>query len=66
MFRPISGHPQVYSLCLKHFEEGIFLPQYVLITNCEPGDDLNRSKHVVLHNKLNLVVFGRILTLFLL
>jgi hypothetical protein len=25
MFRPISGHPQVHNLCLKHTEEGICL-----------------------------------------
>jgi hypothetical protein len=25
MFRPISGHPQVHSLCLKHSEEGILM-----------------------------------------
>jgi hypothetical protein len=51
MFRPISGHPKVHNLCLKHTEEGIeilliafygfvFLLQYVLNTNFEPEDDL--------------------------
>jgi hypothetical protein len=28
---------------------------------CEPEDDLNRSKHVFLCNKWNVVVFGQIL-----
>jgi hypothetical protein len=25
MFRPISGHPQVHNLCLKHTEEGLYI-----------------------------------------
>ena len=39
-------------------EEEIVLSQYVLKTNYELEDDLHRSKHVVLYNRKNLVVFG--------
>jgi DNA phosphorothioation-dependent restriction protein DptG len=36
----------------------LFMPQYVLKNNnYEPEDDLNRSKHVVLYNKWNVVVW---------
>jgi predicted metalloendopeptidase len=26
IFRPISGHPHIYNLCLKHIGEGIYIP----------------------------------------
>jgi hypothetical protein len=32
------------------------------LSDCEPENDLNRSKHVVLFNKWYVVVFGRILS----
>jgi hypothetical protein len=41
-------------------EEEIVPSQYVLKTNYELEDDLNRSKHVVLYNRKILVVFGQI------
>ena len=45
------------------FYEPLFLLQYVLKNkNCEPEADLNRSKHVVLCNKWDVVVFGRTLS----
>jgi hypothetical protein len=48
VFRPISGLPHIHSLCLKHTDEGISCSQsvfrtYVLNTDCEHEDDLNRS-----------------------
>jgi hypothetical protein len=40
------------------------IPQYVLKNkNCEPEDDLNQSKCVLLCNEWKVVVFGRILFL---
>jgi hypothetical protein len=45
------------------FYEPLFLPQYVLKNkNCETENALNWWKHVVLCNKWNVVVFGRILS----
>jgi hypothetical protein len=63
---PDYDHDFNISIVLIAFYGFMFLPQYVLNTDCEPEDDLNRSKHVVLYKKENLVVFGRISTCFLL
>jgi hypothetical protein len=78
MFRPISGHPQVHNLCLKHIEQGTQVRtmrlQYIsksssLRTSLLAQYVLNTnfvpnhtSKHVVQYNKWNLVVFRRNLT----
>jgi hypothetical protein len=44
----------------KYRGRNIFLPQYVLKTNCEPKDDLREVKTcVVLYNKHNFVFFGQ-------
>jgi hypothetical protein len=61
-FRLSSGSQFLFS---KHIEEGInVLPQYVLNTNFELEDDLKLSKHVVLCNKRNIIVFIQILSWF--
>jgi hypothetical protein len=44
MFRPFSSHHQVHNWSLKQIEEEIYvyiyLPEYILKTNCEPEDYL--------------------------
>jgi hypothetical protein len=60
MFRCISDHSHVHSLCLKHLFLSMFQTQIVNLKMT-----LNMSKHAVLYNRWNLFVFGRILTWFL-
>ena len=38
-----------------------FLSMFRINKNCEPENDRNRSKHIVLCDKWNLAVLGRIL-----
>jgi hypothetical protein len=55
--RSSSGSNFVFK---TYWGRNTFLSQYVLNTYCELKITWNRSKHVVLYNKLKLGVFGRI------